>query len=687
MGLMGPMAASSERNPAGRRGPSPRDRWAAAGAIDRLAIETSDLPALMRAAVQLVARALPLDSIGIFELSPGGEELRRVAGAGEGFGDAAPLTMTASELPRTFQGLRSGQPLLVRGRRRGRLLGRLRPGGQADLMKAVSVTIPGRDRPYGALVALGRPWSEVREADVDFLQGVANVLSMAVARGQAEQLLKSSEERFRRLAENAPDLIFRVRLHPRPAFEYVSPSLTALTGHRPDDLYRDARAALALVHRDDVDRFWSAISHPEAAEDPTAFRLVRRDGGLLWAEQRLIAIRDPDGTLVAVEGAIRDVTAHHRVEELLRALNDVARAIIEGREPADTLRLIARHARLLVDADQSAVAVEGPGLDSMVVAVADGFGADELQAASFPKASSLLGQVVGSGRSLVVDDLGARSAQWRGGAGPAIVVALAAQAGTLGALVVANLREGRRLGEGELKVVETFAQQAAIALEQGRGREALERLAVLEDRGRIARELHDGVIQALFGIGMTLQATVASADKPDVVRRRLTDEIAAIDRVIADVRNYIFELRPAILADQRLEQALTLLAHTFEDRYRVPVALEVDRRAARQLEGVAAEVVQITREALSNVGRHSGASRCRLTLERRGGDIVLGVSDDGRGFPADRDLASGRGLENMRNRARTLGADFRVESRAGGGSAIQVRFPVTSRSAGRPRPP
>lgn len=139
-----------------------------------------------------------------------------------------------------------------------------------------------------------------------------------------------------------------------------------------------------------------------------------------------------------------------------------------------------------------------------------------------------------------------------------------------------------------MQLTETFAEQAAVAVEHARLQQELGRLAVLEDRERIAKELHDGVIQALFAVGLGLQGSATLARDPDL-QRRIGGAVEELDRVIGDLRNYIFGLRPGILADRQLDQGLRRLAEELEHKAGVVTVVEVDPRAAVALTGVAAE--------------------------------------------------------------------------------------------------
>jgi signal transduction histidine kinase len=258
--------------------------------------------------------------------------------------------------------------------------------------------------------------------------------------------------------------------------------------------------------------------------------------------------------------------------------------------------------------------------------------------------------------------------------GPALFIPLAVRGRTLGTLTVANRKGGALLRESEVQLVETFAEQAAVALEYARLQRELHRLAVLEDRERIAKELHDGAIQALFAVGMGLQGSALLAGDPEL-RGRLQDAVEELDRVIRDLRNYIFGLRPGILADRQLDQALHGLVEEFGQRSGVVAVAEIDPAVAAELSGRAGDVVQLAREALSNVSRHAEAATCRVSLYRDTDGAVLEIDDDGRGFDPSQATGAGQGLRNLRERATALGGRAEIHSTPGEGTRVKVTIP------------
>jgi signal transduction histidine kinase len=225
-----------------------------------------------------------------------------------------------------------------------------------------------------------------------------------------------------------------------------------------------------------------------------------------------------------------------------------------------------------------------------------------------------------------------------------------------------------------------LATQAGIAIENARLYEEAQqrerRLGVMEDRERIAKELHDGVIQSLFAVGMGLQATGTLSGDPEM-ERRIEGAVNEIDRVIRDLRNYIFGLRPGILADRQLDRAIHELAAEFEQRTGVTTVVEVDARVAAELSARATDLVQLAREALSNVGRHAQAATCRIALTRSDdGAAFLVIDDDGLGFDPARALGKGQGLRNLDERAISLGGRLDVRSTSGRGTTVSVTIPL-----------
>jgi signal transduction histidine kinase len=315
-----------------------------------------------------------------------------------------------------------------------------------------------------------------------------------------------------------------------------------------------------------------------------------------------------------------------------------------------------------------------------VIEAADGAHAVELIGSTFPLDRSVSGAVIRTREAVVVSDA---STDMRihqpilraGDIGPAVFVPLVARAQAFGTLTVANAQGGRAFGDEETRLIASFADQASVALEYARTQADLKRLLVIDDRERIAKELHDGVIQSLFAVGMGLQGT-AMLTQDEQLTGRIEGAVTELDHVIRDLRNYIFGLRPGILADRQLGQALRDLAEDVGAKNDLTIVVDVDERVAAELASSAADVVQFAREALSNVSRHAGAATCRVSLRYLGGDAVLEIDDDGRGFDLGSARGTGNGLTNLEDRATALGGKLNIDSTPGEGTAVRVSVPL-----------
>lgn len=253
-------------------------------------------------------------------------------------------------------------------------------------------------------------------------------------------------------------------------------------------------------------------------------------------------------------------------------------------------------------------------------------------------------------------------------------VPVAVRGKVFGNLYLTNKIGASEFTAGDEDALVKLAAQAGIAIEFTRAQEELRRLALMHDRERIAKELHDDVIQSLFAEGMALQAALGVVNDPAVVTQRLEASIENIDRVIRDLRGYIFGLRPGIAADRELDRSLRDLANAFAASLSVDV--HTDDNAVAQLGNKAADIVQFAREAISNAARHSKGTHVQVSLVALGDHALLEVSDDGEGFDQARVAGTGHGLANLRARAEALGGECEIESEEGAGTWVRLRIPL-----------
>ena len=364
-------------------------------------------------------------------------------------------------------------------------------------------------------------------------------------------------------------------------------------------------------------------------------------------------------------------------EPALSAMRDVSHALLEGRATDEVLLLVARSARHLLGATLTTIAVQDRS-GYILIRAADGDPAEQVQGRRVSFEGSVVGDVMRTRRPVTVANAGDGAlSQLAGvaGIGPAVLVPMVVADRVFGAFSAIHRAGSRPFSADDLLVVQAFAAEAAMALEHEQIRTELDRLALLEERERIAMELHDGVVQALFVVGLSLQAAESVAEDPGQIRLRLTQAIDSIDRAIRDLRNYIFGLRPADLADRHLERALRQVGESVERSGRVSTSVELDARAASLLAAHSDTVIQAAREATANAVKHSGGDRVTLRFLVVDHNAVLEVSDNGRGF--DVGMATpGHGLANLRARAVDMGGVLEIDSSSDTGTTVRIRVPV-----------
>ncbi len=247
-----------------------------------------------------------------------------------------------------------------------------------------------------------------------------------------------------------------------------------------------------------------------------------------------------------------------------------------------------------------------------------------------------------------------------------------------GNLYLTDKAGGEEFTEVDEELVVGLAAAAGVAVDNARLHERAQEVMVLEDRERIAHDLHDTVIQRLFATGLLLQGASRLADRPEVVERidRAVDDL---DQTVRHIRSVIFELQPLPAADRSTRrEVLTVVAEQagplgFDPvvRFDGPVDTAVQEKLAE-------DVVNVVREALSNVARHAGATRVEVEVVVDDGELRLSVTDDGVGLGSAPASASGRGLHNLRNRAERHGGSLVVAGTpAGRGTVLRWCVPVT----------
>jgi two-component system, NarL family, sensor histidine kinase DevS len=390
----------------------------------------------------------------------------------------------------------------------------------------------------------------------------------------------------------------------------------------------------------------------------------KRGGGEFTEDDEAVLVALGAAAGVAVENA-RLYDAARRQQRWIQASAEVTTRLLSGSEPREVLADVTRRARELSGADLAVLALPDDEGRRLTITYADGDGAEATRGLVLPASESLSGRVLTTGEPLTSADFATdeRAARAARGAmshiGPAELFPLGAPGNVRGVLTV-----GRRHGAAPFQpaltdVAASFAAQAGVALELAASRDEAQRLSLYEDRDRIARDLHDLVIQRLYATGMSLEGTMPMITRPEVASR-ITNAVDAMDETIKDIRATIFALQARDSAEgPDLRGDIVVLVEEMTGMLGFAPSLRLGAGLSNQVgPEVGEQVLAALREALSNAARHASASQVDVTVDvAPDGMLAVQVTDDGTGIPAE-----GRrsGLRNLARRAEKLGGELRV---------------------------
>jgi two-component system, NarL family, sensor histidine kinase DevS len=366
---------------------------------------------------------------------------------------------------------------------------------------------------------------------------------------------------------------------------------------------------------------------------------------------------------------------------------DAATRAIAGLQSVDhVLQVIVDQVRPLADARYAALGiVDDHGIIERFIT--SGITAEQrARIGPTPTGHGLLGVIIRENRSLRVPDISRDPRHY--GFPPhhppmtsVLGVPVVAQGRTVGNLYLTDKVGAGEFSDDDQRLVETFALHAGIAIDNARLHEQVQRLAIVDERERISRDLHDGIIQNIYAVGLSLEDVPELVrDDPDEVERRVERAIDSLHLAIRDIRNFIFGLRPELLTGTTLAAGLMAIVEEFRHNSMIDVELDTADLAEEPDPEATAHLLAIANEALSNVARHSGATRASVRATSGDGDrlVTLVVADNGRGFdPSDASALGHQGLANIRSRAAMIDATMDIASDTAGTSVI-VRCPVTA---------
>jgi PAS domain S-box-containing protein len=580
-----------------------------------------------------------------------------------------------------------------------------RPAEQAADIDVAVMPIGRAGTSLGVIIAgVGRPDFPSRY-DLLLLNVVANHAAVTVQSAQLRQahdqiaeqrrtaaILRQSEQRFRALIEHSSDII---TLHQRDRrMTYVSPSAERILGYVPLDLIGEASSD--AVHPDDTARvsaIWRQLIDKPGGVYGFRYRLRHADGSWCWMEATgTNLLNDPAVGAVVINR--RDVTAEvtaqqileRRVVERTQHLESLFRAdetLYRSLHVDDVLQALVDVAFEVLGVDKAAVLVRDEVGERLVVRTARGFDPAVLPHLSVSLHEGVSGLVYQSLEAIGVADYPAhpravqRLLQLLHALGVRAQMSVPIQArGEIFAVfnVYYSTRHDFTLEERRLLIA--LARRAGLAIENARLYEAASAVAALEERQRLARELHDSVSQALYAIALNAAAAQQIVETDTTKARGILDDVMDLAEAgLAEMRALIFELRPESIETEGLVVAIEKQVAAVRARHHLAVTTSAGAEPDVPLATKFA-AYRVVQEALQNVARHARARSVSVVLDERPGELVVRIADDGQGFDTSASFPGHLGLKSMGERATSLGGEFEIASQPGQGTSIVVRLPT-----------
>ena len=371
------------------------------------------------------------------------------------------------------------------------------------------------------------------------------------------------------------------------------------------------------------------------------------------------------------------------MSETQKALHKATLAVAGRGELEDVLQQIVDVACELVGAQYAALGVPNKNklLDAFIYC---GISAEEANMMEhLPKGYGLLGAILDEEKTIRLDHI---SSDERSVGFPKnhplmesfLGVPVVSKGEIVGNLYLCDKRNGEPFSAEDQELAEMFAAHAANAIQNARLDEEVQRLAILDERTRIGMDLHDGIIQSIYAVGLLLENTrFTLEDNPEEALKLIDKSIEGLNDSIRDIRNFILDLRPHRYGGD-LKAGINRLAQEFQANSMVDITVELPDDGMKNLPSKIGRTLFLTvQNSLANVARHAKASHTIIKLTRRPGQIELTIEDDGVGFDPNRKrTAVGHGLNNMQVRSEKLNGHFDVDSAPGEGTRIKLMLPI-----------
>jgi signal transduction histidine kinase len=371
-----------------------------------------------------------------------------------------------------------------------------------------------------------------------------------------------------------------------------------------------------------------------------------------------------------------------RATAALQAMSDAVLAIASERSVEGVLQRIVDVARGLAGARYAALGVpDGEGNFAQFITAGM---SPELVAAMgpLPRTHGLLGAMLEADAPHRTPDI-RRDPRFRGwwpSRHPQMAsflgVPIVSRDEVIGAFYLTDKEGADEFGAEDEDLIVMLAAHAAVAIENARLYERSRELSAIEERNRLARDLHDSVAQKLFGIVLAAQSAATLLDRSAEEARGQVERLADLaQETMVELRSLVFQLRPAVIESDGLAPALAKHVEVLRRVHRLHIDLDASG-PVRLRPGIDEEVFKIAQEALQNALRHAGAERLEVSLREDRGALALRVADDGAGFDPAAPRSRSLGLTSMEERAAALGATLRIDSAPGAGTAISLEVPV-----------